>query len=473
MHKTKIWENVMLDYFFNPKSVAIIGASSNMNKGGYHIIKNITSGFPGKIYPVNKNYPDMLGLPCYPDLASIPGNIDLAIYFIPSKELPDTVNECAKKGVKGIIIESGGFNEAGAEGARIQKLALDNAARAGIRLWGPNCMGFIDANKRYVFSFINSLVWPDVLRGGNVGMIVQSGMLSAGFLLHALQEGIMGVSKVCSIGNKCDINENDILEHLIDDKDTEVIACYLESLVDGRKFLDLAKKTEKPIIVLMGGRSQEGAKAAQSHTASLSGNYKIASAAFRQAGIIEVFDPAELTDIARAFAKNMPFHPEKEKGTAILTFSGGAGTVTTDLMEDCGLKLAKLSDRTLAAVAELFPPWNKPDHPLDLWIAIERHGFEKVFRNSLTAVINDPGVDSIIFHSYASPLIGQDFFEELAAMIKKNKKPAVLWIEGRKDFAEHIRGIAENAGLPAYREMNRCVTVMNGMKRHFTKKPMS
>ncbi len=460
----------MLDYFFNPKSVAIIGASSNTNKGGYHIIKNVTSGFPGKIYPVNKSYKEILGLPCYPDVASIPGNIDLAIYFIPSKELPHTVNECAKKGARGIIIESGGFNEAGAEGAKIQKRALENAAKAGIRLWGPNCMGFIDANQTYVFSFINSLVWPDVLKGGNVGLIVQSGMLSAGFLLHALQEGVMGVSKVCSIGNKCDIDENDLLEYMIKDKETEIIACYLESLVNGRKFLTLATKTKKPIIVLMGGRSAQGAKAAQSHTASLSGNYKIASAAFKQAGIIEVFDPAELTDMARAFSKKMPCHTGK--GTAVLTFSGGAGTITTDLMDDCGLELAKLSGKTLSSIAELFPVWNKPDHPLDLWIAIEQHGFEKVFRRSLDAVINDPAVDSMIFHAYATPLIKQEFFNELADLIRRHEKPVVLWIEGRKDFAEYLRGQAENAGLPAFREMSRCVTVMKGIKQHFTRKPV-
>jgi acetate---CoA ligase (ADP-forming) len=462
----------MLDCFFNPKSVAIIGASSNQNKGGYSILKNVMAGFTGKIYPVNKNYKEILGLPCYPDMASIPSDVDLAIYFIPSKELPATVNECAKKGVKGIIIESGGFNEAGEEGARIQKLALENAKKAGIRLWGPNCMGYIDGNRTYVFSFIHSLVWPDVLRGGNVGLIVQSGMLSAGFLLHALQEGIMGVSKACSIGNKCDVDESDILEYMIGDPDTEVIACYLESIVDGRRFLKLAKSTSKPIIVIMGGRSHEGAKAAQSHTASLSGNYHVTSGAFRQAGIIEVYDPAELTDMARGFSKKMPFYPHLEKGTAILTFSGGAGTITTDLMEDCGLPLAKLSPKTLAAIAEYFPSWNKPDHPLDLWIAIEQHGFEKVFRASLNAVIDDPAVDSIIFHSYATPLVGQEFFNELFELLKKNNKPAVLWIEGRKDFADNLRGIAEKAGLPAYREMNRCVTVLEGMRRHFTKKPM-
>ncbi|MBN1472440.1 MAG: CoA-binding protein [Syntrophaceae bacterium] len=459
----------MLDYFFNPKSVAIIGASSNTDKGGYHIIKNVTAGFPGKIYPVNKNYREILGLPCYPDVASIPGNFELAIFFIPSKELPETIIECAKKGAKGIIIESAGFNEAGTEGEKIQKRSLENAARADIRLWGPNCMGFIDANKTYVFSFIHSAVWQDVFRGGNVGLIVQSGMLAAGFLLHALQEGVMGISKACSIGNKCDINENDLLEYMIEDRETEVIACYLESFVDGRKFLNLAKKTSKPVIVLMGGRSSEGAQAAKSHTASLSGNYQVARGAFKQAGIIEAFDPAELTDIARAFSKKMPCHPQK--GTAVLTFSGGAGTITTDLMADYGLQVATLSDKTLDYIAELFPSWNKPSHPLDLWIAIEQYGFEKIFRRALFAIFNDPAVDSIIFHAYATPLIKKEFFEELLALIRKYEKPVVLWVEGRNDFAMYLRGIAETAGLATYREMGRTVTVMKAIKYHFTKKP--
>jgi len=463
----------MLDCFFNPKSVAIIGASSNQSKGGYSILKNVMAGFRGKIYPVNKSYTEILGIPCYPDVASIPGNIDLAIYFIPSKELPETVNECAKKGVKGIIIESGGFTEAGEEGKILQKRALENAAKAGIRLWGPNCMGFIDANSRYVFSFIHSAVWPDILRGGNVGMIVQSGMLSAGFMLHAMQEGIMGISKACSIGNKCDIDESDILEYMIDDPETEVIACYLESIINGKRFLKLAKSTNKPIIVLFGGRSVQGAKAAQSHTASLSGNYRVTSGAFRQAGIIEVFDAGELTDMARAFSKKMVCRPAPGKGTAILTFSGGAGTVTTDLMDDIGLPLAKLSDKTLASIGELFPPWNKPDHPLDLWIAIERHGYEKVFRRSLEAVMNDPAVDSIIFHSYSTPLIGPDFFKDMRNLVDKHEKPLVIWTAGRRDFAENLKGMAEEAGFAAFREMARCVTVMQGIKRHFTKKPIN
>lgn len=458
----------MLDFFFKPDGVAILGASSNKLKMGYHIVKNLLSGYKGKIYPVNPNYKEILGLPCYPDIESIPDNFDCVIYFIPSKYLPDTILSCGSKGVKGIIIESGGFTEAGPEGEKIQKDALENASKTGIRLWGPNCMGFIDANARHVFSFLHSAVWPDILRPGNVGLIVQSGMLSAGFLLSALQEGVMGVSKACSIGNKCDINENDILEFFSQDAETEVVACYLESLVDGRAFMDIARKTPKPIIVLLGGRSEHGARAAMSHTASLSGNYSVAHGAFQQVGVIEAYDPAELTDMARAFSK---IHAcPRSGGVAILTFSGGAGTITTDLMEDYHLPLARLSENTLSEIGTLFPAWIKPTHPLDLWSSIEQKGYKDVYLTCLKATLSDPGVDSILFQTYTSLEIDAQFFANVAGLMREYGKPIILWVEGRKELLEKIRSMAEEAGIPAFRDLTRCVSVLAGLRRHFQKK---
>jgi acyl-CoA synthetase (NDP forming) len=459
---------VMLDFFFKPDAVAVLGASSNKFKTGYHIVKNLLSGYKGKIYPVNPNYEEILGLPCYPDVESIPGNFDCAIYFIPSKFLPDTILSCARKGVKGIIIESGGFTEAGPEGENIQKAALENAKKTGIRLWGPNCMGFMDANARHVFSFLHSAVWPDILRPGNVGLIVQSGMLSAGFLMSALQEGVMGVSKACSIGNKCDINENDILEFLSRDDETGVIACYLESLVDGRKFMDIASGTPKPVIVLSGGRSAHGARAAMSHTASLSGNYSVTHGAFQQAGIIEAYDPAELTDMARAFSK---IHAcPRSGGVAILTFSGGAGTITTDLLDDYDMPLAKLSEHTLSEIGTLFPAWIKPTHPLDLWSSIEQKGYKQVYNVTIKAALADPAVDSILLQTYTSLEIDAQFFTDVAALMREHGKPIILWVEGRKELLDKIRAMAEVAGIPAFRDLTRCVSVLAGLRRHFQKK---
>jgi Acyl-CoA synthetase (NDP forming) len=458
----------MFEFFFQPNGVAILGASKNTLKGGFHIVKNVVAGYKGKIYPVNPNYDEILDLPCYPDVESIPDNFDLVIYFIPSRHLPETILACAKKGVKGIIIESGGFTEAGEEGERIQKQALENAKKCGIRLWGPNCMGFMDAHTWHVFSFLHSLIWPDVFKPGNVGLIVQSGMLSAGFLLAALEDGVMGVSKTCSIGNKCDINENDILEFFIQDDKTDVIACYLESLIDGRRFAELARSTSKPIIVLMGGRSKEGSRAAMSHTASLSGNYGVTHGAFKQAGILEVFEPSELTDTARAFSKITSYRPGK--GTAIMTFSGGAGTITTDLFEDYAISLAKLSEQTLSEVGALFPSWIKPTHPLDLWVAIEQRGYKEVYLKTIKALMTDPAVDSIILQTYATPEIGDEFFVEVAGLMRKYEKTVILWVEGRKQLVEHMRNIAEQAGIPAYRDLARTVSVLAGLKRHFHKK---
>ncbi len=400
--------------------MAIIGASNNTRKGGFHIVKNVVAGYRGRVYPVNPNYDEILDLTCYPNVECIPDNFDLAIYFIPSRKLPETILACAKKGVKGIIIESGGFAEAGADGERIQKQALENANKCGIRLWGPNCMGFMDAHTWYVFSFLHPLIWPDVFKPGNVGLIVQSGMLSAGFILAALEDGVMGVSKSCSIGNKCDINENDILEFFIQDDKTDVVACYLESLIDGRKFLELARSTSKPIIMLMGGRSNEGFNAAMSHTASLSGNYAITHGALKQAGIIEVFEPSELTDMARAFSKITSYR--LDRGTAVMTFSGGAGTITTDLFDDYGIPLAQLSEKSFTEIGALFPAWIKPTHPLNLWVAIEQRGYTEVYLKTMQALIADPAVDSIILQAYATPEMSDEFFVEVGGLMRKHQE---------------------------------------------------
>ena len=182
----------MFDYFFNPDGVAIIGATDSQLKGGFHLVRNALAGYKGKIYPVNPRYKEILGLPCYPDVQSIPGTIDMAVYFIPAKFLPETIEACAEKGVKGIIIQSAGFSEIGPEGKKLQEDSVALARSLGIRLWGPNCMGYLDGQSRNVFSFMYTDKWTTLMKPGNVSLIVQSGMLSAGFLIMMMQRGGMG-----------------------------------------------------------------------------------------------------------------------------------------------------------------------------------------------------------------------------------------------------------------------------------------
>ena len=458
----------MIDHFFHPNGVAIIGATDNPAKGGYHILRNTLAGYKGRVYPVNPRYEKIQGTRCYPNVESIPEDFDLAIYFIPAKFLPDTIKACAKKGVKAIIIESAGFSEVGEEGRLLQRESVELARSLGIRLWGPNCMGLLDGHSRNVFSFMYSDKWMTLMKPGGVSLVVQSGMLSAGFLMMILESGGMGIAKVCSIGNKCDVDETELLEYLIADEETGVIGLYLESIIDGRKFLELARSTSKPIIVLKAGRSEEGAKAAMSHTASLSGVAAVYEGAFRQAGIVQVYDVHELMDFARGFSKVPPC--AVDAGTAVITFSGGAGIVTSDLLSDRGVKLADLGEQTITALKEVFPPWMKPTHPVDVWPSVELNGLEPVYAKSIEAVMKDPGVDSIIVQSIAWELASPGYLVEAGKLQRKYQKPIVLWQIGAMDIAEKYRVAAEDAGIPVFTEISRCVAFIAGAKEHSRKK---
>ncbi len=458
----------MLDAFFHPKGVAVIGATDSPLKGGFHLVRNARAGYDGALYPVNPRYSEILGLPCYPDIDSIPDNFELAVYFIPARFLPETIRACARKGVKGIIIESAGFSETGPEGTRLQEESVAEARRHGIRLWGPNCMGYLDGHSRNVFSFMYSDTWTTLMKPGSVSLIVQSGMLSAGFLMMVLERGGMGVSKVCSIGNKCDVHETELLEYLIADPNTGVIGCYLESIIDGRRFMELARSTEKPVVVLKAGRSGSGARAAKSHTGSLSGSAAVYGGAFRQAGIVQVYDMHELMDMVRGFSKTASFRPSDR--TAIITFSGGAGIVTADLLEDRGFELAELSPDTMASLKELFPPWMDPAHPVDLWPAVEQKGPEAVYLGAVEAIMKDPSADSLIMETFAWEYGKTDLMARIGEMKERYGKPVVVWQIGRSPHQELYRAAAEEAGLPVFEEISRCVTFLDALRRHFRKK---
>lgn len=457
-----------LDSFFHPDGVAIIGATDSELKGGFHILRNTLAGYKGKVYPVNPRLGEILGTKCYPDIASIPGSFELAVFFIPARFLPQAIRDCAAKGAKAIIIESAGFSEVGDEGRALQAESVALAKSLGVRLWGPNCMGLLDGHSRNVFSFMYTDMWTTLMKPGPVSLIVQSGMLSAGFLMMILERGGMGISKVCSIGNKCDVHETELLEYLVQDENTGVIACYLESIVDGRKFLELARSTYKPVVVLKAGRSPMGMKAAMSHTASLSGEDSIYTGAFSQAGIVQVYDMHELMDFARGFSK-AGFCPGRG-GAAVLTFSGGAGIVTTDLLSDHGIGLADFSPPTWEALKEVFPAWMSPAHPVDLWPAVEQKGLEPVYDRAVGAVMEDPNVDSVIIQTIAWSFISTDYLKRVSQLKERYGKPVVMWMIGSHEVVEQHRVVAEDLGIPVFSEIHRSVAFLAGLKRHSRKR---
>jgi acyl-CoA synthetase (NDP forming) len=412
-----------MDFFFNPKAIAVVGATPNPFKGGCSILKNLITGYRGRICPVNPRYDEIEGIPCFPAVSAIPDPVDLAVVFVPAKAVPEAIEDCIRKGVPGVMIESGGFAETGPEGRVLQQAIVDMAKKAGIRLWGPNCMGLVDAVRGHAFSFLDPRALQSGFVPGNVSLVVQSGMLSAGFLVDIMTNGIMGISKVCSVGNKIDVNECDLLPWLMADPDTAVIGLYLESIPEGRRLIDLCRKSPKPIVVLKGGKSEKGAQAAMSHTASLAGNQRIIADVLAQAGVVEACDFKQMMDLCRSLAICPEKSAEAKDRIAILTFSGGAGIVSSDFLEQMDLTAAELSDATKKNLQGLFPDWMPVANPVDLWPAMEKHAATDVniYSEALRAVLDDPGVNAVLLHIFVGNF-----------RIKVNRFSSGFWAAGRK-----------------------------------------
>lgn len=449
-----------MEFFFYPRGIALVGATPNQKKGGYAIFSNLIKGFTGAIHPVNPSYNEIEGQVCYPTVRHVPDPVDLAIVFVPALHVPRVVQECADRGIRGVMIESGGFAETGPSGRALQDELKAIAARTGIRLWGPNCMGLVDAVHRHVFSFVSPAIWADGLPVGRVSLIVQSGMLSAGFLIDTMSHGIMGVSKVCSIGNKVDVNECDLLEYLIQDPHTGAVGLYLESIPDGRRFLDLCRRSTKPIVVLKGGKSEKGAQAAMSHTASLAGNGALISGVLAQVGVVEANDFKQMMDLCRALSLYPEVRPDNQGRIAVLTFSGGAGIVSSDFVEQFGLRIADLSPVTKETLKTVFPEWMPPSNPVDLWPAVEQVGTDRAYGTAVRAVLTDPEVDAVFVHVFSGGFELQPDVDALAVAAQQADKPMFFWLLGRRDEARKLQLRAQELGIPVFREIYRSVECM-------------
>jgi acetyl coenzyme A synthetase (ADP forming)-like protein len=349
-----------LDAIFRPKSVAIIGASRTHGKVGYVLTQNmIESGYSGSVYPINPNAEEILGLMCYPSVLDIPGDVDLAVISIPSAHVLQVAEECGRKGVKALVVISAGFKETGHKGAVLERQLVDVAEKYGMRIQGPNCLGLINTSLSLNLSFATAMP-----RTGRIGFISQSGALGTAVLDWVLKENI-GFHSFISLGNKADLDEVDFIEAMGEDEDIGVILLYIESIEKGRKFLDISAKVveKKPIIILKGGTSTAGARAAGSHTGALVGSFIAYQTAFEKAGIILAESVEELFNYAVAFTQQpLP----KGEGIAIVTNAGGPGILATDLSEKLGLRMAKLSNGVRNRLRENLPPAAANGNPVDV-----------------------------------------------------------------------------------------------------------
>lgn len=452
--------------FFDPRSIAVVGASTS--RGGNHLLQNVLRGHRGPVYPVNPNHQEIEGLRCYPKVESIPEEVELAVVFVPAAEVPGVLEDCARKGVKRVMIQSAGFAEVGPEGKELQQRCLDLARSSGIRLWGPNCMGLVDVPRGLYLSFMHPRIHSAGLLPGNVSLVVQSGMLSAGFLADLAARGMMGVAKACSIGNKADLDECDILEYLLEDPQTRAVAMYLESVPRGRRLVELARDSSKPMVVVLGGRSLAGARAAMSHTSSLSGDLFLAERVLEAAGLFCARDFFQMMEVAKALAM-LPEVSER-CALAVLTFSGGAGILSCDLADSHDIPMGSLCTDTVDRLKRIFPPWMPVSNPVDLYPALEKRGRVRTFMEALEAVVGDPEVDAVLIHHFAG--LEEECLDpqEAAALARSRGKALLFWVLGLPEPVRSFQRRALEAGVPVFRELSTATQALGAVRNFWRKR---
>ena len=437
---------------FDARSVAVVGASAEKGKVGYAVVANLKESFRGRIFPVNPKYRRLLGLACYKSVLDVKGSVDFAVITVPAKIVPVLLTECGEKKIRNIIVISAGFKETGVDGARLERECAGIARRFGMRLLGPNCLGLINT-----YSGLNATFASQTPIQGNIAFMSQSGALCTAILDWAEKEKV-GFSKFVSLGNKADLSENDFLKVLGSDDKTNVILGYLESLVDGARFMKLARRIskKKPILILKSGRTQAGAKAAASHTGALAGSDSAFDAAFTQAGVMRVDSGEELFDYAQAFStQSIP----KSDRVAIVTNAGGPGIMTTDACDRRCLRLSSLSQRTLSRLRKHLPPSANIYNPVDALGDADaaRYAF------AVDAVLADGNVDSVI--CVLTPQAMTDSLEIAKAIVsaaRGRKKTVVACFMGGVDMDAGIKYLKKH-GIPNYPHPERAAAVVAAM----------
>ena len=451
-----------LHSFFYPESVAVVGASRNQATINYNLVSNLVNlGFAGKIYPVNPNAEEILGLKVYPDVKSIQGDIDLAVVSVPADKTPDIVRDCVAKGVKGVTLVPGGFSETGTTGRGVQDEMLNLLRENGIRAIGPNALSPINSRNNLVISFGHI----ERLLPGSLSFIFQSGLYEARSSWF-FSDFHLYLSKLIDLGNKMDINEVDALEYLAQDPETKVIAMHLESIAgDARKFMQLLRETarEKPVIVLKAGRTTAGAKAASSHTgAIIKSSDAVVDAALKQSGAIRVEALDDFFDLGKIFEY---FPPMKKNRIALATLSGGEGVIATDLSQLNGLTVARLSPETHSKLRSVFPPWDIPVNPFDMGVCVQFHMGTDTNGVFLQALADDSNVDCCALHLGGFWHSDVDrFLKPFAEMIKRGK-PVVTWVADLGVEREMIEQL-EARRIPVYPSAERAIKALSALYRY-------
>lgn len=449
-----------LDRLFYPKAIAIVGASANPEKVGFICLSNLLdAGFKGKIYPINPSLSEVLGLKAYPSLGAIPDEVDLALVVIPAQQTVAAIEECAANRVKAAIIISSGFKELGTEtGEDLQAKLREIANRGGLKITGPNTLGVLNPRANLVASFASSLSLSKI---GDVAIASQSGGMCV-YFVHALTNCNVGISKAIGLGNRCNLDFDEVVTYLAEDEETKIIVLYIEGLEQPRQLMRAARKAvkQKPILVYKGGRNnKESDKSTLSHTGALAGKYELYKAAFNQSGMITVDNITELVDIVKALDLQPPASGNR---IAILSVQAGPAIVIADKCHELGLRLAELSPATKRQLRQLISPLNPVDNPVDIaWESTELD----TSRSTLKALLDDNGVDALIVAAaFWSP--NMELMKAVADTAKHSPKPIVACLDSPLGAASVYLNALDENGIPTYPAPERAVTGLAGLVRY-------
>jgi acetyltransferase len=440
----------VLDKFFNPCAVAVVGASREAGKVGHSLMQNLVEhGFTGPIYPVNPKADEIMGKKCYPDISSLPARVDLAVIAIPAKLVPQAIEDCGKKGIHAAIVISAGFKEVGEAGKDLEKQLFNSAMVSGVRVLGPNCLGLINARCNLDASF--AAHYPEK---GDIAVMSQSGAICTAILDWSIRNHI-GFSKLISIGNKVDIDEETLIEALSEDDDTKVIVGYLEDIANGPHFMRTAEHVtkRKPIILIKAGTTEAGSKAASSHTGSIAGAHIAYQCAFRRSGILQAPSLEALFDYAQIFS----YQPLlKGRRIAVITNAGGPGIMAADAVENVGLSFASISDATKAKLRSFLPAASNIANPID----ILGDAPAEIYGKTLEVILEEEGIDGVVVLLTPQAMI--DVEEAARQIVKKtagHAKPIVTSFIGADRVSEGITILQKNR-IPHYPTPERAVEAL-------------
>lgn len=449
------------EFLFNPRSIAVIGASPDPNRPGAQTIRALQErGFEGGVYPVNPKYDEIAGLRCFASIKDVPAPCDIAVIALPAERVPDMVAQCGRNGVRFVVVFGGGFRESGPEGQAREQRMLEAARAYGVRIIGPNCLGLVNVHARAYAAF-GSLARPPVLAPGAVSAVIQSGGFGNSLVVRCAAAGI-GFRQVVASGSESDLTAPELIEAMVDDPGTRLILMYMEGISDGRRFINVAARAlaaGKPIVVWKAGNTRQGVKAAASHTANMTGSYAIYRAAFRQCGVVEVQEMEDAIDCVQCLLA----YSERPAGNdvAIMGGSGGSAVVFSDAADQCGISLSVLTPATQTVLQEVLPGTASLENPIDYAAGFITNANLPRFRTAVDAVLADPAVHQLgVLFATTTGEHARNGANVLADAVQKYNKPVFTFLSVPRETTGGGMEILEKAGIPILPSPRRVAKAM-------------